>query len=196
MNQLNIGIDIDGTMTEAYDWIPMVNDYFNTRITLENVTVYEIHKTLGVQIEAYDEFYRINGELMHEAVRIRIGVKDVLDKLCENHRIHIVSARENRMKHVTEKWLCDHEIPRDTLSLLGTHNKVSKAQELCCDIFIEDRYENAVQLASVGINVLLIDCNYNQGHCNSGITRVANWLEIENHIKEYVQICQYSQIAT
>lgn len=196
MNQLNICIDIDGTMTEPYDWIPMANDYFNTRVTPEQVRVYEIYDILGVQIESYNEFYRLFGELMHDEVRIRIGVKDVIDTLHENHRIHIVSAREEKMKNVTEKWLLRYEIPRDTLSLLGIHNKVSKAQELCCDIFIEDRYENAVELASVGFKVLLIDCNYNQSYCYSGITRVANWLEIENYIKEYVQICQYSQIAT
>ncbi|HEY5558004.1 hypothetical protein [Acetobacterium sp.] len=196
MNQLNLCIDIDGTMTEAYDWIPMANDYFNTRITPEKVKIYEIHKILGIHIEAYNEFYRLHGELMHEEVRIRIGVKDVLDRLYENHRIHIVSAREDRMKNVTEKWLRQHEIPKHTLSLLGTHNKVSKAQELCCDLFVEDRYENAVQLASYGFNVLLIDCNYNQGHCCSGITRVMNWLEIDDYIEDYVQICKYSQIAT
>jgi len=196
MNQLNLCIDIDGTITEAYDWIPRVNDYFKTRITAKQVSVYEIHKTLGIQIEAYHEFYRLYGELIHEEVRIRIGVKDVLDKLYENHRIHIVSAREERMQNVTEKWLFQHELPRDTLSLLGTPDKVSKAHELCCDIFIEDRYENAVQLAAYGFKVLLIDCHYNQGFCYSGITRVMNWLEIEAYIEDYVQVCKYSQIAT
>ena len=50
-----------------------------------------------------------------------------------------------------------------SLSLLGSHDKVAKAYEFCCDIFIEDRYENAVQLSSHGFNVLLIDCYYNQG---------------------------------
>ncbi len=196
MSQLNFCIDIDGTITEAYDWIPRANQYFNTKIIPENVKVYEIHKALGVQSESYDEFYHLYGELIHDEVRIRMGVKDVLDKLYQKHKIHFVTAREEKMKNVTEKWLLHHEIPMDTLSLLGTHNKVAKAYELSCDIFIEDRYENAMQLATYGFNVLLIDCYYNQGHLNRGITRVMNWLEIDDYIEKYAQIYQYAQIAT
>lgn len=196
MSQLNFCIDIDGTITEAYDWIPRANQYFNTKIIPEKVKVYEIHKALGVQSESYDEFYHLYGELIHDEVRIRMGVKDVLDKLYQKHKVHFVTAREEKMKSVTEKWLFHHEIPMDTLSLLGTHNKVAKAHELSCDIFIEDRYENAVQLATYGFNVLLIDCYYNQGYLNRGITRVMNWLEIDEYIEKYAQLYQYAQIAT
>jgi len=144
---------------------------------------------LGAEKEAFDEFYNLYGEIIHEEVRIRTGVKEVLDKLIKNHKIHFITAREAKMKNVTEKWLLHHELPLNTLSLLGSHNKVAKAQELECDIFIEDSYENAVQLASSGFTVLLIDCYYNQGHLYTGITRVMDWLEIIEFIEEYEQQC-------
>ena len=50
--------------------------------------------------------------------------------------------------------------------------------ELKCDIFIEDNYDNAVNLSNEGVKVLLIDTNYNQKPLNANIVRVYNWKEI------------------
>lgn len=49
MKRLNLCIDIDGTVTGAYDWIPRANDYFQTRIIPTDVTVYDIHEVLAVE---------------------------------------------------------------------------------------------------------------------------------------------------
>jgi hypothetical protein len=62
---------------------------------------------------------------------------------------------------------------------------VNKAREVNCDIFIEDRYENAVQLALTGFCVLLIDCEYNRQHTIPGITRVFSWQHIYKEIMNY-----------
>ena len=59
MKGLNLCIDIDGTITEAYDWIPRVNDYFNTNIKPKDVTVYEIHRVLGVDRAAYESYFML-----------------------------------------------------------------------------------------------------------------------------------------
>lgn len=182
MKELNLCIDIDGTITEAYYWLPRVNDYFNTKFTPKDVTVYEIHEVLGVDRTAYELFYALYGEALHLESKIRKGVKKVLDNLYKKHGIHFVTAREERMKAVTYMWLSHHKIPMDSLTLLGSHNKVGTAKDLNCDIFIEDRYENAIQLAEAGFEVLLIDCNYNRGSLPSKVTRVTNWYEIENII--------------
>lgn len=182
MKELNLCIDIDGTITEAYYWLPRVNDYFNTKITPKDVTVYEIHEVLGVDRTAYELFYALYGEALHLESKIRKGVKKVLDNLYKEHGIHFITAREERMKAVTYMWLSHHKIPMDSLTLLGSHNKVGTAKDLNCDIFIEDRYENAIQLAEAGFEVLLIDCNYNRGSLPSKVTRVTNWYEIENII--------------
>ncbi|WP_296561039.1 hypothetical protein [uncultured Acetobacterium sp.] len=182
-------------MTEAYDWLPRANKYFNTQIIPEMVTAYDEYLNLGVEQEAYAEFYRLFGEIIYAESHIRSGVKDVLTALYTNHKLHFVTAREPEMKAVTEKWLSHYHIPISTLSLLGSHDKVAKAHEYCCDIFIEDRYENAVQLSSHGFNVLLIDCYYNQGPLFPGITRVNDWIEIDQYIENYIQTNYYRQIA-
>ena len=57
MNNLNICIDIDGTITKAYDWLDSANKYFNKNITEDQVTEYEIHQVMGVERHEYEDFY-------------------------------------------------------------------------------------------------------------------------------------------
>ncbi|KAB3525588.1 5' nucleotidase, NT5C type [Alkaliphilus serpentinus] len=182
MGTLNLCIDIDGTVTGAYDWLPRTNRFFNVCLKPRDIKYYEIHRVLGVERREYEKFYDQYGEIIHQEASIRKGAREALQKFYQHNKIHFVTAREEKMRGVTAKWFKQHQIPYHSLSLLGSHNKVEKAMDLACDIFIEDRYENAIQLASAGFEVLLINCYYNQGSLLSGITRVNNWLQIEDYI--------------
>ncbi|EOD00317.1 5' nucleotidase, NT5C type [Caldisalinibacter kiritimatiensis] len=184
MKRLNICIDIDGTITNPYDWIGLANKYFNTSIEPYNVTEYEIDKVLGVTREEYLEFYDKFGEMIHLNATVRDNANEKLKELSKRHNLYYVTAREKRMTEVTYKWLRMNEFPMDSVFLLGSHYKVDKAKELNCDVFIEDRYENAIQLALAGFKVLLVDCYYNRLPVIPGITRVFNWNEIYNEIKK------------
>lgn len=189
MQELNICIDIDGTVTEPYYWLSRANKYFNTHIRSEDVKIYEIHEILGIKEADYSDFYNVYGELLHKESKIRSGAKEVINKLFRNNNIHFITAREERMRTVTLEWLTAHQIPMDSIALLGHSNKVNKASALNCDIFIEDRYENAIQLADAGFKVLLIDCTYNRGTLPANATRVRHWHQIgrilENRTRNY-----------
>lgn len=185
--RLNLCIDIDGTITEPYYWLDMANRCFGTNITPSEVTTYEIHEVLSIPRGDYLRFYEEHGVELHEKAKLREDAKQFLWELNEKHNIFYVTAREARMKEVTERWFSRNNLPTGELYILGTHYKVDKAKELSCNVFIEDRYENAIQLAQAGFEVLLIDCTYNRGPLISGITRVSSWREIYNKIEEINQ---------
>ena len=191
----NIGIDIDGTITEPYYWLPRANRYFNTQVKAREIKEYDIHKVLGIKLEEYDEFYRIYGKTLHQEAGIRAGAREVINRLYMQYRIHIISAREAKMQEVTLEWLNRYQIPMDSVSLLGSCEKVPRARALGCDIFIEDKYENAVQLAQAGIEVLLIDSGYNKGELPAGVTRVRTWSQIEKVITSRLYSYQELEIA-
>lgn len=178
MEKLNICIDIDGTVTEPYYWLTLANKYFNTNVKPKDITVYEIEGILGITQEAYDRFYDLYGETMHRESAVRPGVKEVISKLHDYHNIHFVTARHERMRNVSLEWMSRHRIPMDSISFLGSHNKINRARELSSDIFIEDRYENAISLSRAGFDVLLIDCSYNKGILPANVKRVGNWSQI------------------
>ncbi|SKC63259.1 5' nucleotidase, NT5C type [Maledivibacter halophilus] len=185
MIELNLCIDIDGTVTTPYYWIKYANNHFNTNVKPEDVNEYEIHNVLGVSRKEYMEFYKNIGELMHSKAKLRSRAKRVLYKLSLYHNIFYVTAREERMTKVTYSWISKRNLPCNGLCLLGSHHKVQKAKELNCDIFIEDRYENALELFNAGFKVLLIDCNYNRYPIPKEIIRVKGWDSIYEEIEKY-----------
>ncbi|CCC57701.1 5' nucleotidase, NT5C type [Caloramator australicus] len=183
MVRLNICIDIDGTITDPFYWLDLANYYFNKNLKEDDVKEYEIYKVLGVSEEEYNKFYDMYSELIHFRAKPREFASKVLKDISQKHNIYYVSAREPKLMNITEKWLKRYNFPKGEVYLLGTHNKIQKAKELRCDIFIEDRYENAVQLAKEGFKVLLIDCPYNRKPLKEGIYRVFNWEQIHEIIE-------------
>lgn len=178
MNALNICIDIDGTITNAYDWLDITNKYFNKNITEDQVTEYEIHAVMGIERREYEDFYSIYKFKIHSEQKLRDDVRRVLNILTEIHNLYFVTARDKELETLTHLFLRKNEIPYDELFVLGSHYKVNTAKQLNCDIFIEDNYNNAIQLSKAGFKVLLIDTNYNKKSLNDNITRVNNWKEI------------------
>ncbi|WP_409228921.1 hypothetical protein [Gudongella sp. SC589] len=180
---LNLCIDIDGTITEAYYWLDAANRYFNSSIQPYQVKEYDIHHVLDVSREDYQEFYRLHWQELHGNAKPRKYAELVLWKLFMQHNISYVTAREPVTRDTTVQWLRRHGMPEMDLHMLGSHYKVDKAKELDCDIFVEDRYENAVELALSGFQVLLMDCSYNRKPLIPGITRVTNWLDVHEEIE-------------
>ncbi|MBW9154021.1 5' nucleotidase, NT5C type [Clostridium estertheticum] len=178
MKNLNICIDIDGTITDAYYWLNITNKYFNKNITEDEVTQYYIHEIMGVTLKEYDEFYQENKFEIHSEQILREDVQIVIKTLSELHNIYFVTAREKELTMFTHSYLKRNEILYDELFVLGSHYKVNKARELECNVFIEDNYDNAIQLSNAGFKVLLIDTNYNRKSLNDNIVRVYNWKEI------------------
>jgi len=184
MKNLNICIDIDGTITDAYYWLNMTNKYFNKKIKEEQVTKYYIHEVMGIKPEEYEKFYEENKIEIHSNQKLREDVQSVIKRLSRIHNIYFVTAREKELTMLTHSYLKRNEIPYDDLFVLGSHYKVDKAKELECNVFIEDNYDNAVQLSTAGFKVLLVDTNYNQKPLNDNIVRVYSWKEIHSIINE------------
>ena len=184
MKNLNICIDIDGTITDAYYWLGLCNEYFNTNITEEDATEYYIHKVLGVEDKEYYEFYEKHKFKLHADQKLRESARSVIRKLSLTHNIYFVTARDKSLEMLTHTYLKRNRIPYDDLFVLGSHYKVDTANELNCSVFIEDNYDNAIQLSNAGFKVLLLDTNYNRKPLNENIKRVYNWIDIYRVINE------------
>lgn len=187
MKRLRICVDIDGTITDPFYWVDDVNQHFDKSIKPEEIKTYHIHKAHNIPEDEFLEYYRVNGAKMHSKANIREGAACHLQELYNEHDIFYVTARMSHMNEVTELWFNKYGIPFKDIYYLGSHDKLNKAIELNCDVFIEDRYENALQLSEAGIEVYLVDCPYNQFELNDKITRVHNWKDIYNEINKRLE---------
>ena len=184
MKNLNICIDIDGTITDAYYWLDICNEYFNKNVTNAEVTEYSISNILNITEDEYIEFYENHKFKIHWEQKLRADVKSVIKKLNLLNNIYFVTARDKSLTMLTHLYLNTKDVPYNSLFVLGSHYKVDKAKDLNCNIFIEDSYDNAISLSEAGFNVLLIDTNYNRKPLNENITRVHDWIEIYEIINE------------
>ncbi|SHI83988.1 hypothetical protein SAMN02745751_01175 [Dethiosulfatibacter aminovorans DSM 17477] len=180
MKRLNICIDIDGTLTEPYYWLAMANEHFSKCVREEEVRCYEIHKTMGIELDDYLYYYEVYKYDIHNNARLREQAGEYIGKLSEWHRIHFVTARDKDLEMITFSYLCRHNIPFNSLYVTGNANKIQNAHDLNCDVFLEDSMDNAVQLARAGYKVILMDAGYNQcpeEELHSLIVRVHTWEE-------------------
>ncbi|MHC6178483.1 hypothetical protein ACYUJ6_01220 [Clostridium sp. JNZ X4-2] len=183
MKTLNICIDIDGTITDPYFWLNSANTYFNKNLTVDEITQYDISKAMGIPKSEYIDFYNKNKFRLHgKEEHIRKDAKRVIQELIEEHNIYFVTARDKDLEILTHHYLKKNCIPYDNVFVLGTTYKVDMAKKLSCDIFIEDSYENSLQLSQSGFKVLLMNTNYNQMELDENITRVFNWEQIHDII--------------
>ena len=188
MKKLNICIDIDGTITDPYYWLSYANTYFNSNISESQVTSYDIAKVLNINRSEYIEFYEKFKTKIHSNQELRDDVKVILDKLYESNNIYFVTARDKSLELLTLLYLKNHELQFNEVFVLGTSDKVPTAMDLNCDIFIEDSYDNAVQLSNSGFKVILMDTNYNKLPLNDNIIRAYNWNEIFEIINEILKV--------
>ena len=143
---------------------------------------------LNINRSEYLEFYEKFKTKIHSNQELRGDVKLILDKLYESNNIYFVTARDKSLELLTLLYLKNHELQFNEVFVLGTSNKVPTAMDLNCDIFIEDSYDNAVQLSNSGFKVILIDTNYNKLPLNENIIRVYNWNEIFEIINEILKV--------
>ncbi|HEX9025914.1 MAG TPA: hypothetical protein VF839_05575 [Clostridium sp.] len=191
MKNLNICIDIDGTITDPYYWLSYANDYFNSNISESQITSYDIAKVLNIEQNDYLGFYEKYKFKIHNNQNLRDDVKHILNKLYKSNNIYFVTARDKSLELLTFQYLKKHEILFDEIFVLGTHDKVPKATDLNSDIFIEDCYDNAISLSNNGFKVILMDTSYNRFPLNKNIVRAYDWnevLEIITEISETKQV--------
>lgn len=185
--KLNLCIDIDGTLTDPYFFIPYLNEITGKELTIDDYISNDWNIIYGTEhSEIYAKFDHLYADVYLEA-EMRKDAQDVLYKLIEKYNVWYVSARGMCVNEVTQKWFVNNKLDYSKAYLLGNnHEKIQIANKLKCDYFIEDDPKNAKIISQAGFKVILLDNNYNKKVDGDKIYRVNNWAEavqiIENRL--------------
>lgn len=179
MSKLNICIDIDGTITNPYHFIPYLNDMYKKDLTEEQCTTHKMEELYGVELEDLLKLFHTEYVHAYSEAKVVENAKEIINELYSSHNLYFVTARSENLKDITVNWLSENGLGEVGVHLLGSDYKLDKAKELNCNIFIEDNPDNAYQLASGGLKVILIDNNYNRHIEHENIMRVNNWNDIK-----------------
>ena len=186
---MNIGIDIDGVLTNEDDYFLDFTSkycYENNLKGFENANLYEYRKLNWDEktINNYRDKYFLN-YIKNEPARK--FAKEVIKKLKEDgHNIFIISARyktaENgnisgcNIRNCTIEWLRKNNIEYDKI-IFTKPPKVNEILENKIDIMIEDSPTIINDLVKV-VKVLYYDTRYNRNIEHKNITRVYSWYDI------------------
>lgn len=183
---MNIGIDIDDTITYTYETLlPMVavrygmnlNKLFNQKPS------YAMLKNI---LPNYDVFASENFPSVAKVVPLREGVIEVLTKLREQgHKIIFITARNH--KEFSDPYKISHDflnvngVPYDKL-LVNISDKAQQCLLENIDLFIDDNNDNCRSVHNTGIKTWQFGTIFTQKIKN--IDRVTSWDEIYRRVQE------------
>lgn len=177
-----VGFDIDGVLTDEFAdganiWQQEVEAYFPGLVLLE--PSFAFTTAYGLSRAEVDEFMEARANAIFSKVPPQVGCKELLDELVEmDFTIHIITARDDCYKEVTKEWLEKHELPYAGLWFRESKGVLCRA--LGIEMFVDDYWENCVDIRNHGVVSLLMSAHHNQTYAvEEGIHRVDNWQEID-----------------
>lgn len=189
MYKVRFGIDIDGTVTCPATLIPHINREYNVNLTLNDITEYDFTCALDVDKHAFNQWFKKNEPEMYRVSELANGAKDVLTTWQHQAELLYISARGENVLDITNAWFHEHNIPYNSITCIGKHDKLAVAKEQKVQAFFEDKHDNAVMLAEeLNIPVILFDTPYNRFAVPKNVIRIADWYEAQQWINQHFDL--------
>lgn len=183
---MRIGIDIDDTITNTWNYlIPIFSEKFNIPADkIKELPPYYGAIKETVSLEEYFKLIREYEHLMQE-VPLKENVQEILTKLKEEgNTIIFITARGNNGYSdpylITKKYLDNNLIPYDKI-IVNAHEKGLVCKEERIELFIDDNLKNCIDVSKQGINVLMMEAEYNVNDME--FIRMKNWKQVYEYIK-------------
>ena len=193
---MNIGIDIDGVLT---DLEKAIID-FGTKMSVEEKWPIKIDVSKYWEVEALewtqeqaDKFW--NKYLVEYVVesKPRMFSEEIIEMLKkEENNIYIITARNEygmppeyygKMQELTREWLKNQDIKYDKLIFARDSEKLHQCIENNVEIMIEDSPNN-IEDISKKIKVIKFDCQYNKQVNGENIITAYSWYHIYDIINK------------
>ena len=163
-DRMNIGVDIDDTITNTYETlltiISMKYGLNHKKLISMNLGYDEIEKSL----DNYDLYKKDLFSVMAKSVTLKENVVEILNKLRdEGNKIILITARNyeeyGEPYKVSIEFLEKNNIPYDEL-FVNVYEKGTFCKEKNIDIFIDDNVRNCNSVKDIGIRTVQFDTSF------------------------------------
>lgn len=186
------GFDIDGVLTADDDgrsniWVVEAARFFAKEPVKAS---FHLHEALALAPADVERFFRAKGHAILAEVPVRQGCAALLQELKDQgHAVHLITARNEGFRSVTEAWLQRHQIAYDSLTMNGSRHKALGKGDVCrslqVELFVDDNYENCLDIHRRGIPVLMFHASHNREK-EPFVPVVYNWSDIRSHVAAMV----------
>ena len=191
--KMNIGIDIDDTISKTSEMMDTLAKEFTEKELKREFTINEIEVTNPywardtynwTEEESKIFFEKYYKEIM-EKVEPKEDVIEIINKLAQKNRIIIITARWDNeskfMKKTTEEWFKKYQIHYDEL-YIGHKDKRQLVTGNNVEIFIDDNYQTCKEVSELNVRTLIMNSRLNKNIEDDKLERVFSWKEIEEKI--------------
>lgn len=194
---MNIGIDIDGVLTNIAEFTLEKGLEFckeTGKGKLIKISSYDTKDVFGWDQETENEFWAKYIFLYATENPVIDGVSKNIKKLKEDgNNLYIITARglagpdvtnieiRDKMRNTVKNWLAKNDIIYDEL-IFTTEDKSQAIKDKKIDVMIDDSPYNLKSLSKI-TKMICYDWPYNQEINNENIYRCYNWDEIYEYIK-------------
>jgi len=196
---MNIGIDVDGVLTDIHSFnlrhAPIFfKSNYNREVVDENQ--YDIRDIFECAGDEYESYWREHLLKYVTSEPARVGAKEVIRKLRKDgHSIFIISKRVFTyrndflgmlMRFIMRNWLWRYKIYHEEIVFCDVEvpdSKRSACLNKKIDVMVDDESVNIEVVAPI-TNVICYDTSYNRDCEGENIMRARNWDEVYELIKE------------
>lgn len=162
LTQRRIGLDIDGVLA---DFTRHIQEYLG-RDTVNKATHWN------------DPFIRDNFGKIAKDEQFWATIPPLISPTDVQFEPAAYITARSISKEVTQKWLDENGFPKAPLICVGhDESKIKVARDLKLDAFVDDKFENFVELTKDGLFTYLMDAPYNR-HYNVGFRRIYSLKDI------------------
>ena len=188
---MKIGIDFDDCIA---DLAPVLIDYYNkidgTSHKIGDVVSWDLDGLWKMDRKSAQERC-FNFYPQEEGIEIPPvhGTVEAIQKLRKNNELIIITGRPEATLDFVTEWLKNHSIDLfDKIIFSNQFNGEKRGKAEICrdeevDVFIDDNFQNILEVSKEKIKCFLMDAPWNQGLVPEYATRVKGWGEVVEGIK-------------
>lgn len=174
----NIAVDLDNVISETDIKVrKIIGEKYGINAKRQNVVDFNYEDCLPIiKEQAIDVLNELHTKHLLN-LRLVPGARQALQAIGMCYKVIIATERPVETRDHTIQWLSNKHIPSQEVIFVKDKEELLAMHLIW---FIDDRWENAVKIASNNIHVILFDRPWNRkGNCK-GIHRARSWNEIIN----------------
>jgi len=185
---MRIGIDVDEVLADLMN--PLVrfhNENYETNLSRKHFKTFNLWETWGgTEEDAKQKVYDFFQSGYFRNIKPVENSQESINILSKKNNLVIVTSRPDYIKEKTLSWIkenfqdCFLDVYfTSEWSNNGKTRKTDICKKINTNFMIEDDLNKSIEIAKIGINVLLFDCPWNKSpNLPKNITRIYNWNEI------------------
>ena len=187
---MNIGIDIDGVLTDIRKFqIEKGEKFFNRKCNNKNgFTINEMFNCNEEESKKFWTKYLLEYSIFFKA---RLNASQVINNIRnKDNKVFIITSREftdkdnflgKLMRYIVSEWLKTNKIYYDKIIYCGK-SKVNEIKNNNINVMIEDNKDNINELSKY-CKIIAMNEPYNIDSVKENVFRANNWIEVDNYLK-------------